>query len=214
MAPDETEDVTVPINGVNPFCVYAYYLDYDGTRLVPVKRRFVIMPYADERKIVDLEVVPVAYADRPETVLEERGKKFVKFVTANTAPYVNCTGFDLETREELNDKVIVDLKSYFNTRPIEVPSYVGPGPLDTSETTDCTLGNDCSYLGTSMCYHRSMKIVFDQGSDMNIYNQYIEAKPEYNPYLDTQEANTWAPDYPICHYRVFAYKLQSREWGK
>jgi hypothetical protein len=212
--PETTEDTPAPINGINPFCIQAYYLDFDGSRLVPVRRRFVIPPYTGERKVTDFEVFPMAYKNTIEQKLEDRGKSFVNLVTASTAPYVNCVGLDLDTREELNDKVIVDMKGYFSTNQVDVPVFTTPGPMNLFETNDCILGSECIYAGTSGCPHGSTKIIVDQASDMTANNDYVNSNPHYNLFLDTHETDSKLPDYAICHYRVFAYKLRSREWGK
>lgn len=212
--PSLAEESAVRMNGFNPFCIQAYFLDYDGSRLVPVRRRFIIPPYTGERKVADLEVFPMEYASNMVQQLEDRGRRFVDLATAKISPYVNCVGPDLDTREELNDKVIVDMKGYFSAKEINAPAFTEPPPLDLSETIDCVLGSDCVYIRTSTCPHRSMKIIADQATDILNYNEYIDGKPEFNTYLDPQEAKTRDEDLPICHYRVFAYKLRSREWGK
>jgi hypothetical protein len=207
-----SEDKIEPINGVNPFCIHAYYLDYNGSRLVPVRQRILIAPYSGERNISDLEIVPVDYVRGATDMLEERGRRFIDSVTALTAPYVDCKGLELSTREELNDKVIVDMKGYFNTNPSDIPSFQEPEELDVSETSDCYQGKDCSYACFS-CYHRTA-IVHDQMSDLAAYQEYVDDKPVFNPLSGTPNAGPIEPsDFAICHYRVFAYKLRAREWG-
>ncbi|KAI4707153.1 hypothetical protein J4E89_008092 [Alternaria sp. Ai002NY15] len=206
-----SKDRIEPINGVNPFCIHAYYLDFNGSRMVPVRRRIVIAPYNGERNISDLEVVPIEYAASALDSLEKRGQKFVKAVTATTAPYVDCKGLELRTREELNDRVIVDMKSYFGRNPGEIPSYQEPEELDISETSDCPLGTGCNYASLS-CYHRTT-VVHDQMTDLAAYQEYIDEKPVFNPLSETPKVGLIEPsDFSICHYRVFAYKLRSREW--
>jgi hypothetical protein len=208
------EDWVQPINGVNPFYIHAYYLDFNGTRLVPVRKRIAIAPYSGERNILDLEIVPIEYAADASNMLQQRGKKFFELVTASTAPYVDCKGVELHTREELNDKVIVDMKGYFSINPSDIPFFQEPEAPDISETTDCYAGNDCSIGGTS-CHHRSARIVSDQICDLTAYQDYIEEKYAFNPLSGTQTiGHIEPPDYSICHYRVFAYKLRSRDWGK
>jgi hypothetical protein len=61
-----TEDTTVAINGINPFCIQAHYTDFDGSRLVTARRRFVIPPYIGKRKVVDFEVYSVGYTSTIE----------------------------------------------------------------------------------------------------------------------------------------------------
>jgi hypothetical protein len=208
------KDKVDPINGVNPFCIYTYYLDFNGSRLVPVRRRIVIAPYPGERNIHELDIVPFEYAGDAPDMLTERGKKFIEYVTASTAPYLDCKGLELRTREELNDKVIVDMKGYLSTNPSDMPSFIEPEDLDLSETSDCYEGRDCSYACYS-CEHRTAAIVHDQTSDLAAYQEYVDDKPVFNPLSGAPNAGLIEPaDFSICHYRVFAYKLRSREWGK
>jgi hypothetical protein len=209
------EDALSPVNGINVFSIYAFYLDFDGFDWIPVRERFIIAPYSGERKITELEVYPIKYASNMEERLQKSGKKFYELVTAKIAPYVDCTGHDLNTREELNDKVIVDMKSYFNTHTGDMPDFFAPGPPDMSETSDCFMGLKCSELGGisgARCYHRSTKIIVDQASELNTYRDYIDGRAEFN--ILPCDVDTWEPDFTICHHRVFAYKLRSREWGE
>ncbi|KAI4608845.1 hypothetical protein J4E83_008884 [Alternaria metachromatica] len=204
-------DKIEPINGTNPFCIYTYYLDFNGSRLVPVRRRIVIAPYHGERNVSDLDVIPMEYAAGVADMLKERGKRFVETVSASIAPYVDCKGLELVTREELNDKVIVDMKGYFGTNPSDIPSFLEPEELDLSETSDCRQGKECSYSCVS-CYHRS-PVVHDQTTDLETYQEYVNEKPVFNPLSGASSAGLVDPsDFSICHYRVFAYKLRSREW--
>jgi hypothetical protein len=174
----------------------------------------VIAPYPGERNIQELEVVPFEYASGAAGNLKERGRKFIEYVTASTAPYLDCKGLELRTREELNDKVIVDMKGYLSTNPGDMPSFKEPEDLDLSETSDCYEGRDCSYAGYS-CDHRTAAVVHDQMSDLAAYQDFIDDKPVFNPLSGAPNAGLIEPaDFCICHYRVFAYKLRSREWGK
>ncbi|KAH4016384.1 hypothetical protein HBI81_195100 [Parastagonospora nodorum] len=206
------EEQLAPINGMNVFAIYAYYLDFDGSVWRPVRERFVIHPYGGERNITDLEIYPIEYADDTEKRLLERGKRFHDLVTAKTVPNVVCTGIDLDTKEEINDKVIVDVRSYFNSEGTELMPYIPPSALNISETSDCYLGMGCGTDGQSesRCPHRKQKITPDQSSDLEIYQDHIYGKLEFNavPY----DLELWVPDFAICHYRIFAYKLQSRDW--
>jgi hypothetical protein len=147
--------------------------------------------------------------------MHERGKKFYEFVTAKAVPYVDCTGINLETREEINDKVIVNMKSYFNADTMTTRSFHPPGALDVSETSDCSRGVDCPFIGDyeSRCYHRQAKIIVDQLSDMEAYQTYIDEKTIEFTAVPQCVDDSWLPDFTICHHRDFAYKLRSREWG-
>jgi hypothetical protein len=217
----KSDDAIAPLNGVNCFVIHAYLLDFDGVSWTPVTRQFVIAPYSGERKIADLDIYPIEYKkDAKDTRdagdrLYKRGKKFYDLVTAKIAPYVDCSGLDLIKREEIDDKVVVDMKSYFDAHLNQCPSFNAPGPPDMSETSDCDQGLACNAIGTTRegsCYHRDTEIIVDQMSDLSTYQAYMEGKAEfhYRPF----DKDAWVPDYSICNHRVFVYKLRSREWGK
>lgn len=209
-----SEDQLAPINGINVFAIYAYYLDFNGSVWRPVRERFVVHPFTGEREITDLEVYPVNYVHGAEEKLQDRGKRLHDLVTAKTVPYVDCTGIDLVTKEDINDKVIVDMKSYFISTASYPPPFHPPGALNVSETSDCFLGTNCTPngVGQAACPHRKEQIHTDQLSDWEAYQDYVSGKLEFNfvPY----DIKLWVSDFAICHYRLYTYKLQSRDWGK
>ncbi|KAH5013646.1 hypothetical protein HBI75_193830 [Parastagonospora nodorum] len=209
---EKEEEPLAPINGINVFAIYAYYLDFDGSVWRPVRERFIIHPYSGERKITDLVVYPIKYAYDTEEKLHTRGKRFHDLVTAKTVPYVDCTGIDLDTKEDINDKVIVDIRSYFNSVMTELEPFNPPGAMNISETSDCYQGLNCALVSQSdsRCGHRVQKITPDQTSDLEVYQAYVHGRVEFN--IAPYDLKLWAPDFAICHYRIFAYKLQSRDW--
>jgi hypothetical protein len=162
---DATVDAIALVNGINPFYIYAYYLDYNGSQLVPVRQRLIIPPYPDERPMTELPVFPIAYADDLQDLLKQRGAKFKEYVEARPAKYLDCKGLELRTREELNDKVIVDMKGYFSTAPEDTPKFQYPDPPDISETSDYFMGNEC--VGLATCSHRKVHIISDQCADLH-----------------------------------------------
>ena len=212
-----SEDNIAPVDGVNPFCIHAYYLDFDGSKLVPVRRRFVIAPYSGERKISNLVVYPIHYAAENEMkrdALAARGQKFIKFANPQNVTYLDCTGLELRTKEELNDKVIVDMKEYFRTEKhrLNMPTFSEPEDVDHSEISDCPI-TDCTYGPT--CHHRTVNVVPDQQVETTVMQEYRATRPEFKSLISPNGTySSWSPEWSICHYRLFAYKLRSREWGE
>jgi hypothetical protein len=135
----------------------------------------------------------------------------VALVNAKAAPYMNCVGLDLATEEVLNDKVIVDMKEYFNINPADLPEPNYLGHMDLSETNDC---KSCSLAGTPDCPYGCTKIIVDQSADLMTFRKYKEMRCRQFNLLDLDEPDAKTPDYVICHHRVFAYNLRSRDWGK
>lgn len=209
----------LPIGGINPFCVQAFYLDYNGSDWVPVRKRFIIAPCVGERKIRELHIFEIEYASSVSALSEKnltiRGKKFVRFVMSKDTAYVDYTGVGLSTEEELNDKVTVDMKEYFLDQDYirVIPTFSKPEPLDDSEVSACVLGTTCPV--PDECPHTRVPIVRDDILDKSGYQEYKESRPEFNRPLPEfgEDGSNLLPDYSICHYRLFAYKLRSREWG-
>jgi hypothetical protein len=209
-----SEERLQPVNGTNPFSIHAWYMDFNGTTLTPVRRRFVIQPYAGERSITDLEVYPIAYAKdagKLKVNLIERGKKFVKFATSASASYCDCRGEELGTKEELNDKVIVDMREY--GKDDSLPNYSEPDALDMSETSDCDRGLDCT-MGPE-CFHNLAMIIHDQYTDKTAMKEYVAEQPIFQQLSGKNHREGLKlrdDDYAVCTYRLFAYKLRSRDW--
>ena len=211
----DPKDQVKPVNNINPFCIHAYFLDFDGVSLVPIRQRIVVQPYVGERSIFDLEVYPIEYAleKAPEVKdsLVKRGKNFIKYAMSSSLSYCNCKGEDLTTKEELDDKVIVDMREYYRIHT--PPRFTEPDALDFSETSDCPKGLACS-MGLD-CFHGLVNIVHDQLTD----------KAALKQLMDSQEIFKESPgkargppskddDFALCSYRLFAYELRSRAWGK
>jgi hypothetical protein len=214
--PRPLDDLNAPIGGLNPFYVESYYLDSNGTKLIPVRKRFVIAPYSGERAVTELEVYPVNYDPEYKSrtrKLKERGEKFVRLSLSTLPSYGDCKGVELHTKEDLNDKVIVDMKEYFKTHTEDVPKYIEPGGLDVSETSDCDrIYRDCTI---SNCWHRTFPIIHDQPCDQTGYLEFRDSQAEFRTLSsEVQAGQIPSLDYSICYYRFYAYKLRSREWGE
>jgi len=85
---DQTIEPLPSYNELNPFCIHVYYLDHDGSKLVPVRRSFVIPPYANTRSVTDLDVFPIGYVADLRKKLLERGRKFEEYVKARPDRYL------------------------------------------------------------------------------------------------------------------------------
>lgn len=210
------EDQIQPVNRMNPFVIHAWFIDFSGSAFTPVRRRVIIQPYTQERNITDLEVYPIEYADDSEKLkraLIERGKKFVKLADPKSSSYCDCNGEDLATKEELSDKVIVDMKEYCKAE--KLPGYTEPEALDMSETSNCPHGLACD-VGPH-CGHTTNKILHDQHIDKHSMKEYLETQPVFQRLTGTHSQKSFElenDDYMLCNHRIFAYKLRSRDWGE
>ncbi|KAI9695092.1 MAG: hypothetical protein M1820_008917 [Bogoriella megaspora] len=211
----QPEDQISPVNGIQPFCIHAYYLSSNGTSLTPVRKRFVIPPYVGERPLTEFEVFPIECAIGFDSTLKERlvhrGKDFVRYTMSSSECYCDCKGGDLATGEELNDKVIVDPKEFYHSHAPLL--YTEPEAMDLSETNDCYRGRDCSAGGN--CDHSTTKIINDQHTDKTAMRDHMKRIPIFEKASESAEEfanNMKAEDFALCDYRVPAYRLRSREW--
>jgi len=59
-----------------------------------------------------------------------------------------------------------------------------------------------------------MENIPDPISDFQVFTEYVEASPEFKAITGAHVGDSQRDtDFEICHYRLFAYKLRSREWG-
>ncbi|KAL9094035.1 MAG: hypothetical protein Q9165_003705 [Trypethelium subeluteriae] len=212
----DPENRVKPVNTINPFCIHAYYLDFDGISLTPVRRRFLIYPYAGECAITELDVYPIEYALKVENQLRDtlikRGRHLIKYVMSSSLSYCDCKGKELTTKEDLNDKVIVDMKEYYRNHV--PPRFTEPEALDMSETSDCPRGLECTYGAD--CFHgTTASFIQDQHTDKTAMKEYLN---QHQIFKESSEKAQGSPAYwnddeaALCNYRLFAYKLRSREW--
>ncbi|KAF2642633.1 hypothetical protein P280DRAFT_478719 [Massarina eburnea CBS 473.64] len=210
------EERLQPVNGTNPFVIYAWFMDFDGSGLTPVREKITISPYTGEHSILDLEVYPSRFLVNSYNVRKSviaRGAKFVKFATSHVASYCDCIGFDLRTKEEINDKVIVDMREYSSVG--KLPRFIRPDGMDLSETHNCAGIDDCDGI---QCVNKlSESLMHDQAIDQTAMEEYMESVTIFQGLIGesthkNSELHLTEDDYAICTYRLFAYRFRSRDW--
>lgn len=93
-AEDSDDDVPIQEQKSNPFKLYCYYIDFDGSKFEPVHHIFRIKPYDGEREITSLEVYPSRFmqdAVEVRSKLQKRGEKFRQFSTFQHRNYRGST---------------------------------------------------------------------------------------------------------------------------
>ena len=84
---------------ITPFVIDCVYIDCDGQRVGPRKRRIVIQPYTGERSILALEVYPAkldpAYHDTMERLLR-RGMRFISILNGSHKWY---SGMSIQVKQ-------------------------------------------------------------------------------------------------------------------
>jgi hypothetical protein len=80
-----------------------------------------------------------------------------------------------------------------------------------SETSDCMV---VTCLSERYCPHRVTPGIVDDNVDENMSRDYRDGRSEFRSLSAFTSGPEREPDYSLCHYRVYAYKLRSREWGE
>lgn len=207
------------INGIIPFTVDAYYLDFNGHRILPIRKRFFIEPFAGERDVQELEVYPYEFASDSENHLQRetliaQGKRFLEYVYSKAASHVECKGAELDTRDELSEQLLVDMREYWKWNNTIRPVYQVPEELDVSETSDCYLPIQCRE-GPD-CRHRKTRIFSDQFVDKDHMDDHVEKHKYFqigSSLQPKQMPSLTDDDLAICTFRLFAWGLHSRKWG-
>lgn len=95
-APNKYERNRPPSSEVSPFCVRCYRLDYDGDRFGPIWVDFDFQPWQGERRIEQLDIVPMRLtkdATEKRDRYVKRGKQFMDLTTPQhrvySGPFLN-----------------------------------------------------------------------------------------------------------------------------
>lgn len=94
--------------GATTVSIYCVYVDFDGSVLGPVSKRFDIARYNGLKDITSLPVYPLSHAKNSASIrqaLVERGNKFLKALHVG---HMHYNGLTLESRDEVDSQVVVD----------------------------------------------------------------------------------------------------------
>ena len=87
-------------SNISPFRIECVKLDFDGNNFGPVHGIFNIDDYEDERKIVELEVYPIQFAENETALKETLVKRGEEFATYREFKHKRYTGLSLAERQE------------------------------------------------------------------------------------------------------------------
>ncbi|KAL9622668.1 MAG: hypothetical protein Q9160_002978 [Pyrenula sp. 1 TL-2023] len=201
---------------VSQFNVHTYYVDFDGSTMVPISLQFSIDHYDGERDISELEIFPYEYANEPgqsKALLVDRGRKFIQFTKPR---HMHCEGLDIISKEEIDGQVMVDFKEGWadQRRERELGMLDPPRRSDRAETWDCPEG--CN-KGSDSCPHGSNPIHDDAEIDVKVGREFMATqrllKTDFFR-LHEDGSDFTEDELALCNYRVHAYVLRSRQWGK
>ncbi|KAH7309775.1 hypothetical protein B0I35DRAFT_358846 [Stachybotrys elegans] len=137
--------------------IHAYYVDYDGTSFVPVRRQFVINSYEGEKDITSFQVYPMRFAKDSDKLREKLHKQGSWFREVTKKRHLSYEGWTLveepsaessESSEKLNSEhisgdVVIDFVEGYKSE-----SKLGGGPsswkkgLTTFDDSDWPMGTD------------------------------------------------------------------------
>lgn len=227
-----------------PITIRCTYVDFDGKRLGPVRKKFVIKRFDNEKAVTSLEVYPLRFhvLKRGEMMIDgskekdlrenfiARGRKFVEVAAIKHMYYA---GPALETREEIESQVVVDFELALSTeenqdkkwRP-KIEDMIGTGLSGSSDTDSNDEEEDEGPCNAACC--RNQNIHNDDFVEKRRNEDYLSSLlPESRERLPsvaifsrslqetkTPENSLSDEDLLIMSYRVFGFVLRNRKWGR
>lgn len=196
------------------------YLDFDGTRLGHVTKKFKIEPFEGERVITSLPVYPLRFAPRSEGGQPLRQKlvqRGVMFPDAAKIAHMYHSGLAVETGEEIHGPVIVDFEEAFSPKNKRNWQPVLES-LAESSGTRLSSGSDANPCNGTCCINDT---VYNDNfvDDLRFKDHIAHFTPNdgtaYPRVLQQVDPITIPKDdLLIMSYRVFGFVLSTRKWGK
>lgn len=231
-------------NADTPITISCTYVDFDGKRLGPVRKKFVIKRFDNEKAVTSLEVYPLRFhvLKRGEKMIDgnqekelrenfiARGRKFVEVAAIKHMYYA---GPALETKEQTESQVVVDFELALSTeenqskdwRP-KIEDMISTGLSGPSESDPSDEEEEEGPCNAACC--RNQNIHNDDFVEKRRNEDYLSSLlPESREKLPsvaifprslqatkTPENSLSDGDLLIMSYRVFGFVLRSRKWGK
>lgn len=141
---------------MTPFELDTIYLDFDGSEIGAVRKKFTIPRYDGVSSIHALDVFPINFLDpAKKTMIEERGDRFRGYIQAQADKQVthkHYAALSLEykgNREEIDSKVIIDHELAIQINPDWRPNFSslksdGQVERDEDELSSAQLGKSSS----------------------------------------------------------------------
>lgn len=226
------------------FQVSCVFVDSDGKKIGPVSTKFMIKAFAGERAVESLEVYPLRLhrfttdheridqptSSDPQTLRQQLIKRGRKFFQAACMKLGN-TFYDGPTLDgdDIESQVVVDFETALSSahQAPELESLLSDADDSSeviSETGDYTAGK--VRCVAACCYPDY--VCNDSFVDEKRKEEYIDSLIPENTYAklpsvaiyprtldDTTDDNALTDDeFLLMSYRVFAFVLRTRKWGK
>lgn len=201
---------------ISPFIINCFYIDFDGTRYLPVYHKVYIEAFDDLRPISGLPVLPLSVAETEQYInikeMVNRGRDFIEYTQPTHCDYIgrsllkkptgkNLNNNDREFRENIvqqsewiDSEVMVDIERALQ----EVPAW----RLTTEEL---------------------IPHIDEPGKDIGTDADYNWDAKSRNRLMDEEKAKwqKWNKDHPpedendllLLPGHVFAFIFRTRKWG-
>ncbi|OTA67275.1 P-loop containing nucleoside triphosphate hydrolase protein, partial [Hypoxylon sp. EC38] len=226
--------------GETAVSVHCVYIDFDGSLIGPVSKRFEIPRYEGQKDVKSLPVYPLSLVKNKDTIrqaLIKRGDKFLKVLRVG---HMHYNGLTLEARDEVDSQVVVDFAEALANREDrknedwkpevqlraeleKKPKENGPNRRSDDDSDGEDDGEGCN---ADCC--KGDNVHNDNYVDEKQYEQFLtnllaDTDEEENPaslavlarILKQDKAiSVTDDDKVIMSHRVFAFVLRSRSWAK
>jgi len=218
--PDRQQDEEEEMSG-DTVKIHCAYIDFDGRKIGPVVKRFVIPSFGGPKNVKSFPIYPLRLADDPELRkrLAERGRMLLDVTQMKSMYY---TGVTLDSKDEVDSQVVVD----FSEALTEGNNKEWEPKIDSIATFDVDI-YDLEYDKCDAACCRHEWILRGDFVDRKLTEQYMKSlvptdsfqHPSliFSPRPVSETGDSWnqptEDEFVVMTYRVFAFVLRSRKWG-
>ncbi|KAI2463776.1 hypothetical protein F4781DRAFT_415455 [Annulohypoxylon bovei var. microspora] len=222
--------------------IHCVYIDFDGSLLGPVSKRFDIAQYEGLREITSLPIYPLSLDKNNSSIrqtLIERGNKFLRVLQVG---HMHYNGLTLESRDEVDSQVVVDFAEALANREdmknegwkpeVKLRAELGKRSKDKNpsakdeDSDDDNDDNDNAEGCTAECcqgdYVYDDNYVDQKQNEQFLSNLLADTDEEHPASLAVvaralQQGRAMVvidDDKAIMSFRVFGFVLRTRSWAK
>ncbi|OTA90243.1 hypothetical protein M434DRAFT_55841, partial [Hypoxylon sp. CO27-5] len=211
--------------GETAVSVHCVYIDFDGSLIGPVSKRFEIPRYEGQKDVKSLPVYPLSLVKNKDTIrqaLIKRGDKFLKVLRVG---HMHYNGLTLEARDEVDSQVVVDFGEALANREdrknedwkpeVQLRAELEKKPKEKDDgegcNADCCKGDNVhndNYVDEKQYEQFLTNLLADTDEEENPASLAVLAR-----ILKQDKAiSVTDDDKVIMSHRVFAFVLRSRSW--
>lgn len=209
-----------------PVSLHCVYIDFDGKNLGPVSKIFQIPRFDGEKAVTSLDVYPLRYVkptgNRGLTFRQELIARGRMFLDVAGVKHMHYNGFTLDARDEIDSQVVVDFEEAFASRGNSdlkptVEALIGESRLEREDDQICAA--ECCreenvHKDTDTETKHSRDYVASLIPEDRNKDPSVAIYPRALKDIRSPENELNDDELVIMSYRVFAFVLRSRKWGK